>query len=284
MMCSVGDDIFEGDKFMPTKQVTTSKTCNKCKTAEPQLVLRGKDAYCKSCFLEGVTHKFKSTLGKSKLIRPRDRVLIVYEDNGNSTALLHMVRNGLNLSTPKKLNFIPVVVFVEDQYHLPLKERHNVIEQAKEVITALNFDLILVSLAQYATNSGSIDKLIYSEGLTISESDKDELFKNVQTDTSDTNKTELISIIKRNLLIEVAKHLDCKYVFTSEISMDITTNLLKNVSLGRGSQIPLESVRLVLIYKGCSNKIQNFKQPMMIKTSKYQNWAVVKNYSFGGVN
>nr|CAH7720940.1 unnamed protein product [Callosobruchus chinensis] len=240
-MCSVGDDIFEGDRFMPTKEVTPSKTCNKCKTAEPELVLRGKDAYCKGCFLEGATHKFKSTLGKSKLIRPRDRVLILYEDNENSIALLHMVRNGLDLNTPKKLNFIPVIVFIEDQYHLTVKERHDMTEQIKEVITALNFDVFLVSLAQYATNIGSTDKLIYSGELPISESDKDELFKNLQTHTSDTNKTELMSIIKRNLLMEVAKHLDCKYIFTSEISMDITTNLLKNVSLGRGSQIPLES-------------------------------------------
>nr|CAI5828937.1 unnamed protein product [Callosobruchus analis] len=254
-MCSVGDDIFDNDRFMPIKEVRTSTTCNKCKTAEPQLVLRGKDAYCKGCFLEGVIHKFKSTLGKSKLIRPRDRVLIVYDDNDNSAALLHMTRNGLNLNTPKKLNFIPVIVFVEDKYHLTLKERYNVIKQAKEVTTALNFHLFLVSLAQYATNSGSIDKLIYSEGLAISETDKDELFKIVQTDTSDTNKIELISITRRNLLIEVAKHLDCKFIFTSEISMDITTNLLKNVSLGRGSQIPLESVMCVLIYKDCSNKI-----------------------------
>ncbi|CAH1982066.1 unnamed protein product [Acanthoscelides obtectus] len=154
-----------------------------------------------------------------------------------------MVRDGLNLNTPKKLNFCPVIVFIEDLYHLTIEERHNVIEQANKVIGEFHFDLFLVSLAQYAGNTGSIDKLICqaSEVLPISENDEHELFRNVQPNTSVTNKKELISILKRNLLIEVAKHLDCKFIFTNEISQDIAINLLTNVSLACGNRIPIEA-------------------------------------------
>lgn len=76
------------------------------------MVLRNKDAYCKECFLHGTTHKFKAQLGKSKLIRPLDKVLIHYRIGHAGTALLHFLRSGLDLDTPKKLRFEPIILFV----------------------------------------------------------------------------------------------------------------------------------------------------------------------------
>lgn len=93
----------------------TDTKCNKCREETPILLLRHKDAYCKNCFLTGANHKFKALLGKSKLIRPNDRVLVSYEVGHPSTALLHMLRNGLDLNTQKKLRFEPVFIFIEGE-------------------------------------------------------------------------------------------------------------------------------------------------------------------------
>lgn len=47
---------------------------------------------------------------------------------------------------------------------------------------------------------------------------------------------------RRQLLIDAAKELRCKYVFTPELSVDIASQLLTNVSLGRGLHLPLDVV------------------------------------------
>lgn len=56
---------------------------------------------------------------------------------------------------------------------------------------------------------------------------------------------------RRNLLIDVAKHLDCRCVFTPEISEDVAAQLLTNVALGRGFNLPLDIVSLLHNKKAC---------------------------------
>lgn len=119
-MCSVGDDHFETEetKCMPAKEKLTSldAKCNKCREEPPVVLLRSKDVYCKSCFLSGTNHKFKALLGKHKLIRAGDRVLVHHKLGHPSTALLHFLRTGLDLNTPKKLRFDVTVVYIEGNY------------------------------------------------------------------------------------------------------------------------------------------------------------------------
>lgn len=63
--------------------------------------------------MASTTHKFKAQLGKSKLIRPNDKVLVLHKLGHASTALLHFLRMGLDLNTPKKIRFEPVIIFVD---------------------------------------------------------------------------------------------------------------------------------------------------------------------------
>lgn len=131
-MCSVGDDDFDSELNTTSKTENINKkyvansvvifirsiffrfdVCNKCKLELPIVLLRNKDAYCKECFLAGTTHKFKAQLGKSKLIRPHDKVLVYHKIGQPSTALLHFIRVGLDLNTPKKLKFVPIILFVD---------------------------------------------------------------------------------------------------------------------------------------------------------------------------
>ncbi len=67
----------------------------------------------RSCFLSMVTHKFRSTVGKTKLLSAEDRVLNIFLGNPSSAALLHLLQRGTDEETHKKLRFRPINLFVD---------------------------------------------------------------------------------------------------------------------------------------------------------------------------
>ena len=67
----------------------------------------------RDCFLSYFVHKFRSTIGKSKQIRPGDRVLIAISGGLSSSALLHLIRDGLDESSHKKLRFEPTFIYID---------------------------------------------------------------------------------------------------------------------------------------------------------------------------
>lgn len=86
--------------------------CRKCKN-QARVVLRTKDAYCKECFLAASTHKFRATLGKTKIMKVKDRALVAFSGSQSSVALLHFLRSGLDEEQHKKLFFDVVVCYIE---------------------------------------------------------------------------------------------------------------------------------------------------------------------------
>lgn len=66
---------------------------------------------------------------------------------------------------------------------------------------------------------------------------------------------------RKRLLIDVAKKLRCKSVFTTETSSEIASHLLTNVSLGRGYHLPLDIVNIHnFILEFYFNLLNNFIQ------------------------
>lgn len=53
--------------------------CKKCRVAEAQLTLRKKDNYCSECFLAASKHKFRATLGKHKIMKLDEKVLVSFQ-------------------------------------------------------------------------------------------------------------------------------------------------------------------------------------------------------------
>ncbi len=75
-MCSLaeGDLLFDSDaetlsECSTEKSECSTTTCKKCRIADAVLTLRTKDRYCRDCFVVAVTHKFRSTLGKNRVMR-----------------------------------------------------------------------------------------------------------------------------------------------------------------------------------------------------------------------
>ncbi|CAH1102564.1 unnamed protein product [Psylliodes chrysocephalus] len=241
-MCSVGDDDYDNqaEKTMRKESgIKLSETCNKCRVEKSCVVLRGKDAYCKNCFLIGTIHKFKASLGKYRLIQTNDRVLVWYKVGHPSTSLLHFLRSGLDLMAHKRLRFQPLILFIDDQYHLNVDERKLLLEQVKKEVSSFDFELHCISFADYITDPKKLPELVTTN--IISEDDKEKLDYVINKKASKTNKNDIKRLLRRQLLIDVAKYYKCKFVFTPEISVDIASDLLSNVSLGRGSHISIDT-------------------------------------------
>ena len=98
-MCSLVDGAMlpvEDDDSSSVGSASTATTdatiCKKCRVADSQLTLRKKDNYCSECFLAASKHKFRATLGKHKIMKLDERVLVSFQGNvisrlGNLSAL-----------------------------------------------------------------------------------------------------------------------------------------------------------------------------------------------------
>ena len=64
-MCSITESVLEPE-LVSRLSLKETVRCKKCQTESCAVVLRGKDAYCKSCLILGVQHKMRATLGKHK--------------------------------------------------------------------------------------------------------------------------------------------------------------------------------------------------------------------------
>ncbi|KAK9718435.1 Cytoplasmic tRNA 2-thiolation protein 2 [Popillia japonica] len=221
-MCSVGDDYQdEVENYMEKLDIVkVEKTCNKCKEQESNVLLRGKDGYCKSCFLIGTEHKFKAFLGKHRFIRKDDWVLVNYEVGHSITSLLHFLRSGIDVKTPKQLKFKPIILYIERNYHLSIEERRNLLETINRQVKEFNFDIYFVSF--------------------LNEDDLDQINKICNDKVTPTIRTELYKQFERRLLVDCAKALGCRHVFACDLAVDVASQILTNVSLGRGSYLQMD--------------------------------------------
>ncbi|XP_066600485.1 cytoplasmic tRNA 2-thiolation protein 2 isoform X2 [Prorops nasuta] len=209
--------------------------CKKCKTGDIQVWLRGTDTYCKDCFLANASHKFKSALGKSKIIRKDDIILIDYSGNKSSTALLHLMQAAMCESSKKKLIFKPIVLFIDEgcAQNKPLAERKLVINKILTEVKNFGFTGYVTSLDQ------AINKSICIEDINISKllENNNDWYKIMDKLLDVTSKNDFLYQLRMKLLINVASKLKCNKIFTTESTADLAMKILCNMSLGRGSNV-----------------------------------------------
>lgn len=91
--------------------------CRKCRCENADVLLIGQSGYCKTCFLIAANHKFRANLGKSKLIRRDDSILVDYSGELNSTVLLHLIKAGMSESAHKKLVFKTTILYIDGKFY-----------------------------------------------------------------------------------------------------------------------------------------------------------------------
>lgn len=80
--------------------------------------------FFRKCFDEFFIHKFRSTLSKSNVFQRGERVLVAFSGGPSSTALLHLIADGLSINARRRLQFDAQVAFIDgktkvnDVFHL----------------------------------------------------------------------------------------------------------------------------------------------------------------------
>ncbi|XP_063293703.1 cytoplasmic tRNA 2-thiolation protein 2 [Pelobates fuscus] len=146
-MCEVEDD-YSGD--LREREKRLGQKCMKCKEGSAVLIIRVGDAFCKSCFKEYFVHKFRATLGKNRVVYPGEKVLLAYSGGPSSSAVIQQVQEGLGRDAPKKLRFVPGIVFIDEGAVSGQSwvEREETVSNVRHVLEDTGFPFHIVRLEE----------------------------------------------------------------------------------------------------------------------------------------
>ncbi|KAL7830938.1 hypothetical protein SRHO_G00304400 [Serrasalmus rhombeus] len=127
-----------------------SKTCVKCKESTAVLIIRLGDAFCRSCFKEYFVHKFRAMLGKNRVIFPGEKVLLAVSGGPASSSMLAQVQEGLSRDAPKKLRFVPGIIYIDEggACGQSAEEREKAVALLENILRKTGFPYYIVPLEQ----------------------------------------------------------------------------------------------------------------------------------------
>ncbi|XP_026802552.3 cytoplasmic tRNA 2-thiolation protein 2 [Pangasianodon hypophthalmus] len=141
-----------------------SKKCMKCKEGTAVLIIRVGDAFCRSCFKEYFIHKFRAMLGKNRVIFPGEKVLLAVSGGPASSCMLAQVQEGLSRDAPKKLRFMPGIIYIDEGgvCGQNAEEREKAVVQLESIFRMTGFPYHIVPLEQVFTLPESVLEPVYS--------------------------------------------------------------------------------------------------------------------------
>lgn len=219
----------------------TSSSDNTCKTCgdTAHLLLRKKDAYCKTCFVANCTHKFRATLGKSKLLKPRDKVLVAFSGGPSSAAMLRLLRDGFSEDAHKKLLFDPSLVYVDDDSSVLGTHGDDVTDLMKES----GFPYYTCHLhSLYSTERLKLESSTRHAEVDDGEGAARTAFATAcESFKALTDRESFYRLCRRRLLLRLARDNGFVKVFTAETGTLLAATLLSTIALGRGAQLREEA-------------------------------------------
>uniref|UniRef100_A0A8D8XG35 Cytoplasmic tRNA 2-thiolation protein 2 n=1 Tax=Cacopsylla melanoneura TaxID=428564 RepID=A0A8D8XG35_9HEMI len=245
-MCSNGSGCGTTEDLMPEEpkiDLKEDKLCPRCNINVGEVVLRSKDIYCKPCLLHYLNHKFRAALGKSKLMRPQDKALIAFSGSHSSMSLLHLMHEGMQLSSHKRILFSVCVVYIDDGSvaKLSISERRKLNSAVEASMSKFEHYFMCIEQSleahQHATLYSSAEELPLDK---YTEEDGGELNKLFETVTTLSSRQYLLQTLRQNLLTQAAKKLNCTKIFTAETQTDLATKIIANIALGKGAHVPLD--------------------------------------------
>ncbi|GFR12038.1 cytoplasmic tRNA 2-thiolation protein 2 [Trichonephila clavata] len=252
-MCSVEEDIEDISKYsgnLRSKTLKEYRNLHKCKKCDLKslVLLQKKDPFCKKCFFEYCSHKFRSTIGKSKKIKHADKVLLACSGGRKSVALLHMTKETLAFATAKQISFIPEILFIDESVASPCIEEnrnhtiHNIVKELK----SHGFPVLYSSLEMVCKISDNQDFFWNCENFSSAEDfpaccDSQNCLKESMAGMSLSAKLDYMKHLRLLLTTEIASQAGFNHVFVGDTSCSLAENLLNNINLGRGSQISADT-------------------------------------------
>lgn len=242
-MCSIVEEDFgdEGGVHSMVEDLkingTESEVCKKCnsETAVSRMM-------CGPCLLINIRHKFRATLGSTKIVRRHSQVLMYFDGTASNVCLLDMVKFAFEQESYKRLCFDMLLVYIDEncmrndgQDSIKRLEK---IQEVKSVLEQFpNFKCYYSSIGETISDElPLIQKLSVEDiaALIVKEKKFLDMFNSLQSLSS---KQDLLVVKRNDLLRHSAAVTKCQYVFLSDISSTMATRLLINMSLGRGASV-----------------------------------------------
>ncbi|XP_060600583.1 cytoplasmic tRNA 2-thiolation protein 2-B-like [Ruditapes philippinarum] len=261
-MCSVQD----GDVPMkrPEKDACLGRLCMKCKEVQAVLVTRVNDAFCKDCFQVYVTHKFRAAIGKTKLVRDGEHVLVAYSGGPSSSALLCLIQEGLSQRAHKKLRFRPGVLFIDEGATIGLtgEERLAICEKIHSIMKNTGFTCYIKSLEEGFTLTPDNEEKTSDSSTTVNPCNgsspafrdgesieteevqwKYEINQDLERRLKETlnnmksvsAKEDFIRSLRNMILLDVARNCGYSKVMLGSCGTQLAVRLLTDISTGRGA-------------------------------------------------
>ncbi|KAL8574603.1 hypothetical protein ACOMHN_061603 [Nucella lapillus] len=249
-MCSVNEEAVP--EFTNRLQINGELKCVKCRRDVPVVVTRVNDAFCQECFLKYAVHKFRSAIGKSKVIVPKDHVLVAYTGGPASSALLHFMRQGINEG---KLRFTVSVIHIDELglMSLSAEERKAKLEEVARNVFQMGFPLFCTCLEQGMKvnvtdkTSGSDTELCQEVtsptdvGGIVGKSDASQLHNMLDALPSISSKEEFIRVLKNQLLVEAARQRGFGKVVVGDTATHLSIRIMTDMAKGKGAQVSFDT-------------------------------------------
>ncbi|KAJ7986064.1 hypothetical protein DPEC_G00346930 [Dallia pectoralis] len=278
-MCQV-DEEYNGlleRKLTPS----VSKKCFKCKESTAVLIIRAGDAFCRCCFKEYFIHKFRAMLGKNRVIFPGEKVLLAVSGGPASSSMLSQVKEGLSQDAPKKLRFVPGIIFIDEggASGQNMEERRWAVAQMELVLRASNYPYHMVCLEQALdlpvsvleegssasdkpqtgpSYKAAVDKFIQANpnqnpelflenaqihlsSLSMQEIQTEALQRLFASVRTLTAKEDLLQTLRQHLILHIARTEGYTKVMMGDSCSRLAVKLLSNISLGRGASLAVDT-------------------------------------------
>lgn len=245
-MCSIGEDDFGDEGAAHTMPIDPKigntisaalEICKKCNERDVVIKLNLKDAQCEQCFYQYVRHKFRASMGATRIIERGAKVLIVFDGTIESCVMFDMVRFALFQERFKRLTIEPIAVFIDTTCMTgqSISDRREYVKQTFEIIKQFEFETYYVSIAD-------VDSLVKINDVPTELSTDNDLretkfLEQLNSINNQTAKEDYLSVSRSNLIREIGSRTGCKFAFISTISHQIAYDILTNVALGRGNSV-----------------------------------------------
>ena len=239
-MCSVEEGSSEPTPLKSGD--SASQTCMKC-SQRAVVCVRLNDPLCESCFLAYFTHKFRATLGKSRLVRHGEKVLLAFSGGPSSSAMLHLVTEGFSDRVPRKLRFQPGVVFIDECALFPDMNGSEIGKKIQGIVSGGGFPFHSARLedvfgSKDAKSAREMDSEMNDDGNNDAETQLKVLFQSICTLTA---KEDLLRSLQGRVLLEVARREGYSKVMLGDSATRLAVRLLSNISQGRGAAVPYDT-------------------------------------------
>ncbi|XP_011404570.2 PREDICTED: cytoplasmic tRNA 2-thiolation protein 2-A-like isoform X2 [Amphimedon queenslandica] len=260
-MCSVNEDEVQ-EVISSPPPLNLDQVCMKCNSEKAVTIARTKDPFCRACFDQYFTHRFRSTFGKSRLIRQGEEVLLAFSGGQSSRVLLHLVQEGLSEHAVKRLRFTPIIIYIDEgvvygyaseRQKSLLKEVSGIIAQTQfpgyftkleEVFTGARVwpisDAVLSAGSEQRSKLAAPDPTSsISQGEMPGEVKLKQLFDSLKSSTA---KEDMLQSLRRQLLVDIAaKYFNTGKILVGDNATRLSVRLLGNIAQGRGGTIPLDT-------------------------------------------